>query len=165
MQVAVNKGKVWNNLRSLRIIYLELSPTMSSKAFPSELEENFSPKEQTKDTAQTFLPRDVIKRFANRRSDTEGLKQFAFSVAFIASSQYLVCITNPQSTSNYFSYLLFCALNIAANIFCGYTLSFLFMGLHESVVCDTRACILYSVCSLHGLYVSVSITLLSRPRC
>lgn len=99
----------------------------------NELEENFTPKDQKKDTAQTILPRDIIKKFANRRDDIEGIKQFIFHVGFILFSQYLIYYTNPLYTNNIFSYLLFWILSFISLIFCGYTISFLFMGLHECV--------------------------------
>ena len=98
----------------------------------SELQENFTPKEQRKDTAQASLPRDVIKQFANRRSDFEGFKQLVFHIACIVSSQLLVYLTTPSSQNT--------IINIISSIFyaishllCGYTISFLFMGEHECV--------------------------------
>ena len=99
----------------------------------SEQEENFTPKDQKKDTAQTLLPRDVIKKFASRRSDVEGFKQFLFHIMFILLSQYLVYYTNRMLTHNSFYYIFFWILSLLSNIFCGYTVSFLFMGLHECV--------------------------------
>ena len=100
----------------------------------NELDENFNPKEQKKDTAQAVLPRDVIKQFANRRSDLEGLKQLIFHVSCILISQYTVYSTCSQSTHKYPIPFLISIMHLAANILCGYTMSFLFMGLHECVV-------------------------------
>ena len=101
--------------------------------YTNELEENFTPKDQKKDSAQTILSRDVLKKFANRRSDIEGWKQFIFHVSFILFSQYLIYYTNPNTISNYFIYFIFSILNILSFIFCGWTISFLFTGLHECV--------------------------------
>ena len=98
-----------------------------------ELDENFNPKDQKKSTAQTVLPRNVIKQFANRRSDWEGLKQLTFHVCCIAMTQYAVYVTRPQPTHNSAAHFL-SILHLAANILNGYTLSFLFMGEHECVV-------------------------------
>ena len=100
-------------------------------AYANELEENFTPKDTNKDTAQTILPRDIVKRFANRRSDAKGWMQFAFHVSFILGSQYLVYLTNPESSTNLVSYCFFWIANWAALLFCGYTISFIFHGLHE----------------------------------
>ena len=91
----------------------------------NELEENFTPKDQRKNTAQTFLPREVVKKFANRRSDIEGLKQLIFHLSLIFLSQYLVYYTYYNNYN--------VILNILCRIFCGYTISFLFMGEHECV--------------------------------
>lgn len=101
-------------------------------AAQNELKENFTPKEQRKDTAQTILSRDVIKQFANRRSDIEGFKQLAFHIACIISSQCLVYLTTPhsQNTIMYITASIFHSLSM---IVCGYIISFLFMGEHECV--------------------------------
>eukprot|EP01084_Bolivina_argentea_P117417 208540_1 len=96
----------------------------------NELKENFTPKEQRKNTAQTTLPREIIQKFANRRSDWEGFKQFTFHVSLILFSQYLICYTTPNNNYYYLKYFLF---YIPSQIFCGYTISFLFMGVHETV--------------------------------
>jgi len=65
----------------------------------------------------------VVNKFMNRRSDAEGLKQFAFHVSFILLAQYLVHCTSSA----------FWAVNVAAKVFAGYTISSLFQGMHECV--------------------------------
>ena len=118
-----------------------MSTTQTGHKNLNELDENFNPKEQKKDNAQAVLPRAVIKQFANRRSDLEGLKQLIFHVSCILVSQYTVYSTCPQSTHNDFLHFLLSIVHLAANILCGYTMSFLFMGLHECVVCQPVSCV------------------------
>ena len=100
-------------------------------SYANELEENFTTKDTNKDTAQTMLPRDIVKRFANRRSKAEGWMQFGFHVSFILGSQYLVYLANPVFSTNLVSYCFFWIANWAALLFCGYTIPFIFHGLHE----------------------------------
>eukprot|EP01083_Nonionella_stella_P111519 327124_1 len=96
----------------------------------TELQENFAPKEQNKDTAQTIFPREIIKQFAKRRSDWEGGKQVLFHVALLLFAQFLVYITALNVHSEY---RLLIILNLASKVFCGYIISFLFHGEHECV--------------------------------